>query len=91
MWDSGTWDSGTWDSGTWDSGTWDAGTQGHAGTRERDKQTTPGICAEFAKLFNENKYPDHAFLKKQPTMMTSSDEALSDLLQVTKQMTLQPV
>ena len=42
-------------------------------------------------LFNENKYPDHAFLKKQPTMMTSSDEALSDLLQVTKQMTLQPV
>ena len=42
-------------------------------------------------LFNKNKYPDHAFLKKQPTMMTSSDEALSDLLQVTKQMTLQPV
>ena len=88
-WGRGTRGRGTRGRGTRGRGT--RGTQGHAGTRERDKQTTPGICAEFAKLFNENKYPDHAFLKKQPTMMTSSDEALSDLLQVTKQMTLQPV
>ena len=58
-WDSGTWDSGTrdagrgmrdvrrgtWDAGSGDSGTWDAGTRGRAGTRERDKQTTP----EFVK------------------------------------------
>ena len=57
--DSGTWDSGTRDAGrgmrnagrgTWDAergkrGLGDAGTRGRAGTRERDKQTTP----EFVK------------------------------------------
>ena len=37
------------DSGTWDSGTWDARTRGRAKTRERDKQTTPDICAEFVE------------------------------------------
>ena len=36
---------GTRDAGRGDSGTWDAGTRGRAGTRERDKQTTP----EFVK------------------------------------------
>ena len=35
--------------------TWDSdvglgrGTRGHAGTRGRDKQTTPNICAEFGE------------------------------------------
>ena len=54
---SGTW---TWDSGlgtrdsglgTRDSGlgTRGRGTRGHAGTRGRDKQTTPNICAEFVE------------------------------------------
>ena len=61
---TGTWDGdvglgtrghGTWgrgDVGTWgrgDVGTWGRGTRGHAGTRGRDKQTTPNICAEFVE------------------------------------------
>ena len=47
----GTWDSGrgTRDVGLGDVGRGDSGTQGHAGTWERDKQTTPGICAEFVE------------------------------------------
>ena len=32
-----------------DSGTWDAKTRGRAGTRGRDKQKTPAICAEFVE------------------------------------------
>ena len=39
--------------GTWDRdvglGTRGRGTRGHAGTRGRDKQTTPNICAEFVE------------------------------------------
>ena len=44
----GTRDSGL---GTRDSGlgTRGRGTRGHAGTRGRDKQTTPNICAEFVE------------------------------------------
>ena len=42
-------DVGREDSGTWDSGTWDARTRGRAGTRGRDKQKTPAICAEFVE------------------------------------------
>ena len=32
-----------------DLGTRGRGTRGHAGTRGRDKQTTPNICAEFVE------------------------------------------
>ena len=31
------------------SETWDSGSRGRAGTRGRDKQTTPDICAEFVE------------------------------------------
>ena len=35
--------------GTRGRGTRGRGTRGHAGTRGRDKQTTPNICAEFVE------------------------------------------
>ena len=46
-----TWDSGlgTRGRGTRGRGTRGRGTRGHAGTRGRDKQTTPNICAEFVE------------------------------------------
>ena len=72
---TGTWDGdvglgtrghGTWgrgDVGTWgrgDVGTWGRGTQGHAGTRGRDKQTTPNISAEFVE-YNFRWSPESYF------------------------------
>ena len=38
---------GTRGRGTRGRGTRGRGTRGHAGTRGRDQQTTPNICAEF--------------------------------------------
>ena len=59
--DVGRWgrgDVGTWGRG--DVGTWGRWTRGHAGTRGRDKQTTPNICAEFVE-YNFRWSPESHF------------------------------
>ena len=58
--------------GTRGLGTRGLGTRGHAGTRGRDKQTTPNICAEFVEYNFRWSHESYFMLESLLVVATTS-------------------